>query len=333
MKFGFGLIPSEHPRRHIALIQEAEALGYDFAWIPDQTFFRDPYVLMAAAALNTERIHIGVGVTNPYTRHPAMTARAIATLDELAPGRIHLGIGAGNHKELLHPLGIDGAHAGPKCREMALLVRELLSGEVAHFEGDHFRTVGIEMDFKPRPDIPIYIAGRGPRVLQAAGEVADGVIIGSLCTPPGIAFALEHARAGAGIAGRDLSAIEVVSWVTCQITPDREAALNNLKPLMAHLIGGAPLPVLQAIGLPPEVIDAIKTTYREQGIPQAAEHVTPECIDAFALVGDAEHISRQIQALQGAGVTQLAMLMPPGSIEEQEQRLKQFAEAVFPAFA
>ena len=106
LRFGFAHVPSEHVDRHVELVQLAEELGFDCAWIPDQTFYRDPYVVLAALARATSTIALGVGVTNPFTRHPAMTARAIASVEELAPGRVALGVGAGNVRELLAPLGL-----------------------------------------------------------------------------------------------------------------------------------------------------------------------------------------------------------------------------------
>jgi 5,10-methylenetetrahydromethanopterin reductase len=333
MKFGFGHILTEHYQSHVELIQLAEDLGFDYAWLPDQTFFVDPYVVLGAAALATRTIQLGIGVTNPYTRHPAMNARAIATVDQMSDGRAHLGVGAGNRKELLTPLGLDGAHAGPMSREMVEVVRGLLSNETFEYHGKHFTVDKVRMDFKTRPDLQLYIAGRGPAVLQAAGEVADGVIIGALCTAAGINFALEQVNRGLQRAGRRLADMHVVSWVTCQLTDDLPAALNNIRPSIAHVIGGAPTEVLSAIGLPQDLAERIKQVYVSEGIPQAAEHVTDECIEALTIVGDGDEVARRIKLLEAAGVTQLAILLPTGNVAQHTERLKAFAGQVMPAFA
>jgi 5,10-methylenetetrahydromethanopterin reductase len=332
MKFGFGHIVHEHYQRHVELVQFAEEAGFDFAWVPDQTFFADPYVVLGAMALATRSIQLGVGVTNPYTRHPSMNARAIATVDQMSGGRAHLGIGAGNRKELLTPLGYDGAHAGPMSREMVEVVRGLLSNQVFSYQGKHFQVDRVRMDFEARPGLKLYIAGRGPAVLYAAGQAADGVIIGALTTDRGIAFALEHVRRGAAQAGRDVSQMEIVSWVTCTLTDDRPAVMERIRPSIAHVIGGAPMDVLTAIGLPADLMTRIKDVYAREGIPQAAEHVTDECIDALAIVGNAEYVSERIRRLGAAGVTQMAFLLPVGSVAEQRQRLQALAEQVLPAF-
>jgi len=331
MKFGFGANPAVHYTEYIELVKLAENLGFSFAWVPDQTFFRDPYVILTALANATKRILLGIGVTNPNTRHPAMAARAIASIDEIVPGRVSLGIGAGNNKELLNPLGLEVAHAGEKCREMALIVRALLSGEVVQYRGLYTQALGVKMDFAANPDIPIYIAGRGPRVLQAAGEVADGAIIGGLCSPRGIAYALEQVNTGAKKIDRQLERFEIVSWVTVNITDQRENAMEELKPIVAHIIGGAPEIVLESSGLDPALVHQIKNSYKES-ILQAARFVSPECIDAFTIVGDKSECVQRIEEIDKAGITQLAMLMPPGSIEQQKQYLINFSEAIISHF-
>jgi 5,10-methylenetetrahydromethanopterin reductase len=332
VKFGFGAKPSEHFQSYIELVQHAESLGFDYAWVPDQTFYRDPFAILTALAFSTKQIRIGIGVTNPYTRHPAMIARAIATIDEMAPGRVHLGIGAGNNKELLNPLGLDGAHAGDKCREMAEVVRALLSGKEVEYKGHYFQVSGIKMDFETNPNIPIYIAGRGPLILQSAGEVADGAIIGGLCNASGISYAFDQIKIGSTKSGHDAKRMEIVSWVTCNVTKDRDKALEDLKPVVAHIIGGAPEIVLEAAGLDPTTVNQIKTTYFNGGISQAAQYVTVECIDAFTIVGDGPECVRHIKELEKAGITQLSMLMPPGSVGQGKQNLQMFAESVIPYF-
>ena len=104
------------------------------AWIPDQTFYRDPFLVMAHWAQATENIQLMIGVTNPYTRHPAQVARAIATVDEISGGRAHLGIGSGNRRELLLPMGYEQDAAAARTREMLTLVRALLHGETLQHE-------------------------------------------------------------------------------------------------------------------------------------------------------------------------------------------------------
>jgi 5,10-methylenetetrahydromethanopterin reductase len=334
LAFGFAHVPSDHWRRHVELVQEAERLGFDYAWIPDQTFYRDPYVILTALALSTERIRLGVGVTNPYTRHPAMAGRAIASVAELAAGRVSLGVGAGNVRELLSPLGLDFDRPAVRCREMVELVKRALepSTNGTGYVGDVYRMDGAHLEFTVDEPIPVYLAGRGPRVLEAAGEVADGVLVGGLCSPAGIAYAVDRIRAGATARNRDVGELDIGSWVTVYLTDDRERDLDRLRPSVAHIIGGAPDSVLEAIGLPTDLIERLKADYRRGGKTAAAAHVTEECLDAFTIVGDAALCIDRIRALEEAGATQFIFLMPPGPVDGYSPLIDRLAETVIPAF-
>ena len=334
LSFGFAHVPSEHYRKHVDLVLEAERLGFDHAWIPDQTFYRDPYVILTALALATEKIRLGVGVTNPYTRHPAMAGRAIASIDECAAGRVSLGVGAGNVRELLNPLGLDFDRPAARCREMVELVKRVLAGSTngTGYVGEVYRMDGARLQFDVDHRIPVYLAGRGPRVLEAAGEVADGVLIGGLCSSAGIGYALERVRAGAAARNRDIGEIDIGSWVTVHLTDDREHDLEHLRPVVAHIIGGAPDSVLDAIGLPTALIARLKADYRSGGSAAAAVHVTEECLDAFTIVGDASLCIDRIRALEEAGTTQFIFLMPPGDVIGYSSLINRLAETVIPAF-
>ncbi len=333
MKFGFGHVPSEHFERHVELVALAEDLGYDYAWIPDQTFYRDTYVMLTACAAKTKRIRLGVGVTNPYTRHPAIAARAIATVDEISGGRAVLGIGAGNNKELLAPLGIDQGRAAAKCKEMLLVVREMLSGQTVAFKGEEFTVDGVGMEFETRPDIPLYLAGRGPMILAAGGEVADGVIIGGLCSEKGLRYAFDLIKRGASQAGRDLAAMDTVSWVTVHLAEDRQSVLDNLRPVVGHIMGGAPETVLQTLGFEPGFIAELKKKYRAGGPKGVTSMITDDAIEAFTIVGDAVECAERIKNLEKWGMTQVSLLMPPGTTGDYALLLKKFAEQVMPKFS
>lgn len=333
LTIGFAHVPSEHYRRHVELVLEAERLGFDYAWIPDQTFYRDPYVILTALALSTERIRLGLGVTNPYTRHPSMAGRAIASVEECAPGRVAFGVGAGNVRELLDPLGLDFDSPAARCREMVELVRRELEGSEngAGFVGSHYRMDGVRLEFPVERRIPVYLAGRGPRVLEAAGAVADGVLIGGLCSPAGIAYAVDRVRTGAAAESRDPAGIDLASWVTVYLTDDRALDVERVRPMVAHIVGGAPRSVLEALGIATAVVDRLKADYRRGGKAAAARHVTDELVDAFTIVGDPGLCVDRIRALEAAGVTQLVCLMPPGDVEAHGVLIRRLADTVLPA--
>ncbi|MCC7359265.1 MAG: LLM class flavin-dependent oxidoreductase [Anaerolineales bacterium] len=333
MEFGFGHHINDDYRKHIELAQLGEALGFDFFWLPDQTFFPDPYIVLGLVAQATQKIQVGLAVTNPHTRHPAISARSVGTLGQIAPGRVHLGIGAGNQKELILPLGLDGDHVGSKLREMLEIIRGLLTGERLVYRGKYFQVDGVKLDFPPPAPIPIYMAGRGTYVLQSAGELADGVIIGAICNKRGIDFAIEQVRLGTAKSGRALAETRIVSWLTVILTEDRDSALQGVRSSVAHIIGGAPDEVLENVGLDMELIRRIKEVYWKVGIAQAGELVTVDCIDAFTIIGDARAIIDRVQMLREAGVNQLSINLGDAMVEQHKQRLQAFAQAVLPAFA
>lgn len=331
MRFGFSHHPAEHYSRHVDLIRHAEAIGFDTAWVPDQTYYRDPYVMLAAFAAATETIELGLAVTNPFTRHPTTTARCVATVAEFAPGRMRLGFGAGNRRELLDPLDLPLDDTPGRCVEAAEIVRGMLAGERLDYAGRHYRARGVALEFEA-DRVPIYIAGRGRGMLRAAGQVADGVIAGGLSTPAGVAYAWREIARGAARTGRDERALEVVSWVMCQVTDDRAGAADSVRPMVAHIIGGAPVDMLIEVGLGEALVATIKRAYAAGGKEAAAKHVTDECVDTFTLLGDAEQCLERVRALERAGVTQFGLLLPPGTVDQHRARLDRFAETVIAGY-
>lgn len=332
LRFGFGTHPSESVERMVHLIQTGERLNYDMAWVADQTFFHDPFVVLGQAALRTEKIKLMLGVTNPYTRHPVQVARAAASLDEVSGGRFHLGYGAGNRKELIVPMGLEQTEAGPRSREAIQIVRRLLAGECLSYESPWLRLDGVELKTEPHPAVPIYLAGRGSYILRTAGALADGVVIGALVSPEGFRFALDHVAKGAQESGRSLESLDIVSWVGVQFLDDREADLDLMRASTAHIIGGAPHATLQTVGLADMRIAYLKEIYQRLGPEGAAPYVTEDEIALFKLYGDADELANRIQRLADAGATQLGILLTQPTHAEQEAFLQRFATEVMPRF-
>lgn len=333
MRFGFGFVPNQPLADSLRVVQLGERLGYEMAWIPDQTFFRDPFLVMAAWAQATENIQLMIGVTNPYTRHPAQVARAIATVDEISAGRANLGIGSGNRRELLLPMGYEQDAAAARTREMVGLVRALLQGETLQHESRYVTARDLQLSWQPeRAAIPIYIAARGARMLEAAGELTDGAAIGALVSEEGLDYAFAALERGAARAGRSLSAMEIVSWVTCRVVDDEAAAHELLKPSVAHIIGGAPLSLLRAIGMENEVIDALKSAYAAGGPAGAAPLVTRREIDRLTIVGSAARVRETCERLAERGVGQLGILLTGADADSNCQVLERIARDVMPHF-
>ncbi len=332
IKFGFGAIPTESVEGFIGLATLGEELGYDMVWVPDQTFYRDPFVILAQCAAATNRIELMLGVTNPYTRHPVQVARAASTIDEIADGRFNLAYGAGNRKELILPLGMEQAEPGPRCREAVMVTKQLLAGKKVTYKSNTLVVDGVELLMPPRPNLGVHLAGRGPYILKAAGEMADGAIIGALVSPEGINYAIDQVRKGAKSAGRTLDDIDIVAWVGVQLVDNHEEAVETLRSSVAHIIGGAPVTVLKTIGFQEERIAEIKASYSKGGPEGAASLITANEVDLLKLVGDGKMLAKRIQQLADAGINQLGILLTHPTYAEQADFLRRFAGEVIVEF-
>lgn len=334
MKFGFGFVPKMPLADTARIVQRGEELGFHMAWVPDQTFFRDPFLMLSYWAQATKEIKLMIGVTNPYTRHPVQVARSMATLNEIAQGRANLGIGAGNRRELLLPLGHEQSAAAERSREMAVLVRDLLKGQTTHHRSEYAVADGVNLQWEvEHPNIPIFIAGRGGLTLEAAGEVADGAIIGALVSTDGLDYALDAIKRGADRASRSLEDLTLISWVTCIVADDFAAIEQRMKISTAHIIGGAPIPLLKSIGLEERFISELKASYAEGGSEKAAQHVKRREIDMLAVVGDADSICEKVEYLASRGIDQLGILLNEPDTESSIRLIDRIAHEVMPRFS
>lgn len=330
MKFIFGAKPKAPITNFTRLVQLGERLGYDAAWIPDQTFFPDPFVTLAVVAARTERIELVIGVANPYTRHPVQVARAAATLDDHCPGRVALGYGAGNRRELILPLGGEQERAAAHCREALVLCRRLLRGEFLRHRGECFVADGVELEMAPHPDVPLYLAARGPLVLQVAGELADCAVIGALLDEEALAWSLGQVAAGARRSGRQLADIGRMIWITCHITEDAPRWLDHSRPMAAHVLAGAPPGVFEALRLGDRFRDELKAVYAERGSAGAAPLVSDGLVKRLMAIGSAEEVAGQLERAIDQGINEIGILVNAPDIRESEEAIRRFADEVMP---
>ncbi len=340
MRIGFVLMPvGAHIQRPytelVRIVQLGETLGFDSAWMPDQTFYRDPYMTLSVVALSTSKITLGIGATNPYTRHPAMTARATATLSEISGGRFILAIGLGNRRDLLQPLGFLGDRAANRCREAVMTIKELLSGKVVDYESSTLVMKNVRLEMPLLAPSPVYIGARGPRILQAAGAVADGAIVAGLASEGGLNYAMDEIRKGADSVGRYLEGFEIVSWVLTCVTSRKMELLDAVRPTVSYIIGNAPTQVLEAVGISQGFARHVKAVYVEEGIIGAAALITDDVIEHFCIIGDAVEVAERIELLRSKGIGHLAVLMPavgshPSVEFDLRQNLVEISEKVMP---
>ncbi len=327
MRFGFIHVPLD-PRQSVATIREAERLSFDTAWVPDQNFHPDAFALLGAAALQTERVMLGLGVTNPFTVHPALTARAAGTVQELSNGRFVLGYGTGNRREYLTPLGHEFTRAPERCADGIRVMRTLLAGGEVRYRSEFFVADGVKLKFATRPT-PLYLSGIGPRILRVAGAVADGVIV-NFATAQALGWALGEVRAGAAAAGRVIERLPVVAWVICLVTRDKKAAYDGIRPFVAHTAAPTSEDVLRAVGIPADVIAPLKRAYRDEGPAAASRYVSDAMCDTWAMIGEPDEVLERVRRLSESHVTEVALLPWARGAEQVLETARRFSGEVMP---
>jgi len=322
MDYGVGLFPTEPLGKMVQLAKLSEELGFSHVWVGDShLIWREAYVNMTAVALNTNKVKIGTGVTNPVTRHPSVVASAYATLEEAFPGRMVVGIGLGDSS--VETMGMRPAKLA--AFETALRqMRDLFGGN--EFQLD---TGKIRLLHPCKRRLPVYVAASGPKMLELSGRIADGIIVLVGVAREYIAHAQEKIAAGAKAAGRSVREIDLVLWVPCAVS-DRAPAKDAVKAHVARVVAH-PLPYV----LDPEeqkVLEEIRKTYDYyHHMDQQANHaeVIPDwLVDKFAIAGTVEQCRAQIERIKQSGIQQIAIIPYSAPGGSREETLRGFAEAM-----
>ena len=316
LRLGLGLTGIPYNTRQMAQYAvAAENKGFDSVWIAEDYVLRDAVTTMAAIAGATKHIKIGPGAVNPYTRNPVLLAETVATLDELSGGRTFLTLGSGA-QPLLEAMGIAFRHPVATVREAVLAIRAMLQGGRVEFYGSEVKVAGLELGFTPyleplgkfstiRRLIPIYVAAIGPRMLQMAGEVGDGVLLTVGCSPKYVQEARRQLKIGAENAHRSLDHFEVAAYVFSSLSDSSKV----VRELLALEIADSSNEFLVANGVEPSSVEPMRKTFRERGIRAASELVTKELLDTLSACGPPDKIRTILQRYEDAGAT-LPVIMP-----------------------
>ncbi|MDD3421424.1 MAG: 5,10-methylenetetrahydromethanopterin reductase [Methanocellales archaeon] len=284
----------------------AENQGFDAIWVTDHYNNRNVYATLALVAEKTKRVRLGPGVTNAYQIHPALTASAIATIDNISNGRAMLGIGAGD-RTTLASLGIQMDKPVEKLKEAVEIIRRLLTGERLSFQGDFFRIEGAKLSLKcSEIPIPIYIGAQGPLMLRTASAIGDGVLINA-SHPLDFKYAVSQVQEGSPKAGFDIAA-----YASFSVDLDEEKAKKAVVPVVAFIVAGSPAPVLERHDIDSTDVDAIKSALAKGDFRTAFRSVTNLMVDAFSIYGSPDHCIRRIKELHEIGVTQVVVGSPIG---------------------
>jgi 5,10-methylenetetrahydromethanopterin reductase len=288
-QLGIQIIPTMSVGEVIDTAVMAEELGYDFCLLADEGFMPDVYVTLGAIAQRTQRIRLGP-VTNGYTRHPAVTATAVATLDDLSGGRALVTLVAGGSM-VLNPMGIPRETPLTVMRETVAILRALWSGEEVSWQGKRYALQHARLHSQRRYDIPIWLAVRGEKMLELAGQEADGVVLVAK-SDVGPALAIVEQVA----AGRSTSC-QRIYMDRIAYTPE---LLAEASALYAYVLMDSPQRMLDGLGIAPAEIAQIRQAMAAGGPKAAMPFVRPEMIQRYQLAGTPEACRQAFQALCAA---------------------------------
>jgi 5,10-methylenetetrahydromethanopterin reductase len=293
----------------IELVRYAESKGFDAVWQADSRLVRDAVVPMAAFAAGSERIKVGSGVIDIWTRNPARLASTFSTLDDLAPGRIICGLGAW-WDPLASKVGIDRAKPIRVMREVVTAVRGLLNNETVSIDGHFVHLDGVELDYvhqERRPkDVPIYIGATGMQMMELTGEIADGAVLNYLVSPSYNVDAMAALERGATKAGRSIDDIDRPQLVVCSVDRDRQAALDASRLLVTQYLGQQPH-IMKASGVPQELLDDIgkvltwPATHDE--VVAASKHVPDDIVQMISASGEPDEVREKVDEYVANGCT------------------------------
>lgn len=280
-----------------------EEKGYNSLWVAEHFPFRDAFVPLSAIAPITEKIKLGTAVINIYTRNPVQIGMKLATLDEASNGRIVLGIGTGSSR--LENAGISMKRPLTAIRECITILRSLFAGEYTTYRGHTFNVKNVKLDFCLfRKYIPIYVAAVQKKMLQLAGEIADGVILTAYSSQSYIRYAIQNLMIGAERSGRKLRDIDIVCNIACSISEDSKAVKKAIKPrimrsltkpMRGELMFQQDKEKLKQLALMREAL-------QRGDIDGALKNFSDEMVEMVSIAGKPEECKKRLEEYRTSGV-------------------------------
>jgi probable F420-dependent oxidoreductase len=332
ISFGVTVLPDPPYTRFLELLQLAEQNGFDYGWTYDShVLWQESVPLLALAAQATSTMKLGHFVTNPGTREPTVLASAYATLHDVSGGRMVMGIGRGDSaRRYIGQQPVKMAEFEEACR----MIRDFMNGREVHWNGKDLQLAWARTD----PQIPMWIAGYGPKALAVAGRVADGVII-QLADPVIVEWIMATTRKSAEQAGRDPDALQCIVGAPSKVSDDLSQAREEVRWFPA-MVSNHVMDLVERYGydsdIPSELTDFVKARkfydYKDHSRVGAAhgEFVTDEICDRFCVIGSADQCAEKLRALEGVGVDQFNVYLMTNA---QEETLEAYGRDVIPQFA
>ncbi|HYX89053.1 MAG TPA: TIGR03842 family LLM class F420-dependent oxidoreductase [Gaiellaceae bacterium] len=334
LSFGVTVLPDPPYTRLIEVLRQAEGQGFEYGWTYDShILWQESYALLAIAATQTEQIKLGHCVTNPGIRDPTITASWYATMQDISNGRMVMGIGRGDSSRRV--VGLKPVKVAEFERRLRM-IKDLMNGRKVEWNGKELELAWVRKDL---PEVPMHVAGYGPRALGVAGRVGDGVII-QLADPQIIQWIMTTARAAAEEAGRDPDALKCIVCAPSHVSDDLAGAREQVRWFPA-MVSNHVMDLIERYGedsaeIPKALTDYVKARkfydYKEHSRVGArhGEFVTDEICDRFCVLGDAEQITAKLRELESIGVDHFDIyLMTKG----QDETLAAYGSDIIPQFS
>jgi probable F420-dependent oxidoreductase len=288
---------------YLALVNEVEERGYDTAWAGESSGL-DAVTVMTVIASTTRRLRVASGVIPVQTRSPIVLGQTAAALGHIAPGRVALGLGVSSPIIVGQWHGLPFTRPLAQLREAVTIIRAAADGQRVNVDGAFYRPKGFRLTVPPPPKpIAIYLGALGPRALELAGEIADGVLLNWL-PPEAVAGSIEHLEAGAGRAGRSLEHFEIAAFIRACVTDEPEPVRRALaREITGYAIVDAYARFFRACGYGAEM-DAIDAAWTAGDRAGAVERVSDRLLDGLGVIGSAEFCRDRIAEFAKAGLTQ-----------------------------
>jgi 5,10-methylenetetrahydromethanopterin reductase len=310
---GIVIVPSGPLDDVLAAVTTAETAGLDFCLVADEGFNYDVYAMLAFILEHTQRLRVAP-ITNPYTRHPAVTASALATVSALAPGRVFLSVVAGGSLAL-EPMGLTARQPATACREMIAIVRGLLAGDKCNFNGSQFSLRDARLQI-PAARLPVWVIGRGPQMLRMAGECADVAVVTSTL---GLDRSVAELQAAAARTDRALQ------MASLGIMAFNQSIVDEMRPHSTYVLLNSPASVLRELNLSDEWVAELRRRRETGGAAAAGQMISDDLLRRSMVLGTPEECASQIRQL--AGRWRFAHFIMPIMSLEQSYALPVIREA------
>ncbi len=326
IKVGVEILPTGSIEKIIELGRKCEEGKIDSIWITDHYYNKNVYIVLTLLALNTKNILLGIGVTNPYVVHPAWTASAVLTLREVAGDRIVLGIGVGD-KTTLESIGVERKKPIKAVRECIEIIRRLLQGENVILDGEVFKIKNAKLNIKEKVRVPIYIGTQAPRLLQLAGELADGVLINASNSEI-VRECIREVELGLEKSNRNIDSIDIGVCTCFSVDEDHNSAINSAKIVVAYIMSGLSGEALKKLKIDEEKVERVREELLRGNCQDLMKIITEEDVEKLAIAGTPEECIEKIEKMKKTGIKHIILGSPLG--KDKKKAIELISREIIP---